>query len=56
MKSQVMIRMKIKMIHKDYPVELSKDDVFEYKRIIHLADIKEKKEVMSILDDMEAKV
>lgn len=50
------IILKIKMIHKDYPVELSKDDVFEYKGIIHLADIKEKKEVMSILDDMEAKV
>ena len=44
---------KIKMIHKDYPVGLSKDDVFEYKRIIHLTDIKEKKQIMSILDDME---
>mgnify|MGYP001542412327 FL=1 len=47
------IIMKIKIIHKDYPVKLSKDDVFEYKRIILLTDIKEKKEVMSILDDME---
>ena len=37
------IIVKIKMIHKDYPVELSKDDVFEYKRIIHLADIKRKR-------------
>lgn len=50
------IIMKIKIIHKDYPVKLSKDDVFEYKRIILLTDIKEKKEVMSILDDMETKV
>lgn len=50
------IIMKIKIIHKGYPVKLSKDDVFEYKRIILLTDIKEKKEVMSILDDMETKV
>lgn len=50
------IIMKIRIIHKEYPVKLSKDDVFEYKRIILLTDIKEKKEVMSILDDMETKV
>ncbi len=50
------IIMKIKIIPKNYPVKLSKDEVFEYKKIILLTDIKEKKEIMSILDNMEAKV
>lgn len=49
------ILMKIKKIHKDYPVTLSKDEVFEYKRIIQLTDTKEKNEIMEILDDMEDK-
>lgn len=49
------ILMKIKIIHKDYPVTLSKDEVFEYKRIILLTDTKEKNEIMEILDDMEDK-
>lgn len=49
------ILMKIKKIHKDYPVTLSKDEVFEYKRIILLTDTKEKNEIMEILDDMEDK-
>lgn len=47
--------MKIKIIHKDYPATLSKDEVFEYKRIILLTDTKEKNEIMEILDDMEDK-
>ena len=50
------IIIKIKIIPKNYPVKLSKDEVFEYKKIILLTDIKEKKEIMSILDNMEAKV
>ena len=49
------IIMKIRETHKNYPITLSKNEVFEYKRITLLADIKEKDEVMSILDDMEAK-
>lgn len=49
------IIMKIRETHKNYPITLSKNEVFEYKRITLLADIKEKDEVMSILDGMEAK-
>lgn len=49
------IVMKIKLVHKDYPVVLSRSDVYEYARIVLLTKRKDCEEIIKILEGMREK-